>query len=253
MPATTVGPASSSASQSDEDEVAVLLVEDDPAMGEVVATALVTRGYTVRVSTTGKAALGAASDDEPDVVILDLGLPDIDGIVVCRQLRRWCASPIIVLSADGAEDRKVAALDEGADDYVTKPFSMPELLARLRVAVRHRRSVASPVDTEVFQVGALTVDTGAHIALVGDRTLSLARKEFELLALLAHYSGRVLTHGAILDRVWGQSRSASITSLRVHVTQLRKKLGVGEGTPHLLTEPGIGYRLVLADEPGDVG
>jgi two-component system KDP operon response regulator KdpE len=226
------------------DGIGILLVEDDPAVAEVVETALRARGYRVTVAPTGTAGIEAGWRDAPDVVILDLGLPDVDGIEVCRALRTWYANPIIVLSADGAEDRKVAALDEGADDYVTKPFSMPELLARLRVALRHRRLVATVADPTVVAVGDLVLDPGGRQATVDGGPLELTRKEFDLLALLARQPGRVLTHGAILDHVWGARADAGTTSLRVHVTQLRRKLGEGPGRPRLLTEPGVGYRLV---------
>ena len=213
----------------------------------MLSTALTARGYGVLTSTTGRQALDTASLEEPDIVILDLGLPDIDGVDVCRHLRRWFTNPIVVLSADGAEDRKIAALDEGADDYITKPFSMPELLARLRVADRHRRRGASTSVPPVLEVGDLTVDTGSHVALLSDEAIDLTRREFALLAVLARHPGRVLTHGTLLDKAWGDTRGGNLGSLRVHVTQLRKKLGAGPGRPRLLTEPGVGYRLNLPD------
>ena len=225
----------------------MLLIEDEENMADVVSTALQSRGYRVDVSATGRAALDRASVDEPDIVILDLGLPDIDGIELCRRLRRWFANPIVVLSADGAEDRKIEALDEGADDYVTKPFSMPELLARLRVADRHRRTSSSTSDPPVFEVGDLVVDVGAHAASVHGQPLELTRKEFALLALLVRNRGRVLTHGRLLDGAWGGARHGGVESLRVHVTQLRRKLGTGDHRPVLVTEPGIGYRLSLPE------
>jgi two-component system KDP operon response regulator KdpE len=229
--------------------VRILLVEDDPAGAEIVAGALASRHYAVEVVQRGTDALVATAEQEPDIVILDLGLPDVDGIEVCRRLRAWFAHPIIVLSADGAEDRKVAALDEGADDYVTKPFSVPELLARLRVALRHRRLAAAVADSTVLTLGDLVIDTGAHEVLAGSERLDLTPKEFGLLELLARNPGRVLTHGALLGQVWGSGHGSRTASLRVHVTQLRKKLGVGPGRPRLLSEPGVGYRLVLPDEP----
>ena len=216
-------------------------------MAEVLSTALTARGYDVLTSTTGRHALDTASLEEPEIVILDLGLPDIDGVDVCRHLRRWFTNPIVVLSADGAEDRKIAALDEGADDYITKPFSMPELLARLRVADRHRRRGASTSVPPVLEVGDLTVDTGSHVALVRGEAIDLTRREFALLAVLARHPGRVLTHGTLLDKAWGDTRGRGLGSLRVHVTQLRKKLGAGPGRPRLLTEPGVGYRLNLPE------
>jgi two-component system KDP operon response regulator KdpE len=227
--------------------VSVLVVEDDAAAAEIVTIALRARGHRVEVATTGRAALEAASAHEPDVVVLDLGLPDLDGIAVCRELRRWFPNPILVLSADGAEDRKIAALDEGADDYVTKPFSMPELLARLRVAVRHRRAVGSVLDPGRIEAGDLVIHVASYSASVGGQPLELRKKEFELLAFLARHPGKVLTHGTLLDKVWLSARTASIESLRVHITQLRKRLGEGPLRPTILTEPGVGYRLVLPD------
>jgi two-component system KDP operon response regulator KdpE len=221
----------------------VLVVDDEPGLVEVVTAALRARGHRVVVATTGRAALDAASADPPDVVLLDLGLPDLDGVDVCAHLRRWYRNPIVVLSADGAEDRKVAALDQGADDYITKPFSMPELLARLRVALRHLRA-SEVADPEVVTVGDLTIDVPARVAVAGGRPLDLTRKEYELLCVLARGSGRVFTHAALLERVWGSPTAGSTESLRVHVTKVRAKLGEGDDRPRLVTEPGVGYRLL---------
>jgi two-component system KDP operon response regulator KdpE len=226
----------------------VLVVEDEPAMADVVATALRARGYEVDIARTGEEALRKVSVQEVDVVILDLGLPDIDGAEVCRRLRRWYRNPILVLSADGDDSRKVSALEGGADDYVTKPFSMPELLARLGVALRHRDAVASAIDPVAIRVGDLDLDEGAHVATIDGSPLSLARKEFALLAVLARNPGRVLTHQSLLSRVWGTTDQAKTETLRVHVNQLRRKLGVGPRRPRVLTEPGVGYRLI---EPVD--
>jgi two-component system KDP operon response regulator KdpE len=227
-------------------DVSVLVIEDDPAVSEVLAGALEARGYRVRAVSGGREALEAVAVDAPDLVLLDLGLPDIDGIEVCRRLREWSANPILVLSADGAEDRKIAALDQGADDYVTKPFSMPELLARLRVAARHRHLAAMVVDDTVIVVGDVVIDIAARAVRVGDTAVDVARKEFDLLALLARNAGKVLTHGAILDQVWGRGQGAT-ESLRVHVTQLRRKLGTGPHRPRLTSAPGTGYRLVVPE------
>ena len=181
-------------------------------------------------------------------MILDLGLPDIDGIEVCRHLRLRSAVPIIVLSADGNEDRKIAALDVGADDYLTKPFSMPELLARVRVALRHRRALASVVDDGPVWVGSLVIDRGDHVAAVDGRPLDLRPKEFALLLLLVRNAGKVLTHRTILDQVWGPEQA--LDTLRTHVSQLRRKLA-RPPVPTLVTEPGVGYRL-LDDPDADV-
>ena len=217
-------------------------------MAEVLRTALEARGLDVAVSRTGGGGLDAARIAEPDLVILDLGLPDMDGIEVCRQLRRWSANPILVLSADGAEDRKVAALDEGADDYVTKPFSMSELLARMRVAFRHRRVAATVLDAGPIVVGDLVVDVAGRSVHVGEERLVLTRKEFALLALLARNPGKVITHATLIDQAWGSPSAGTTESLRVHVTHLRQKIGTGPDRPRILTDPGTGYRLALADD-----
>ena len=221
----------------------VLVVEDDRAVTRVVSAALRNRGYSVHSATTGAAALVAAEKEGPDVVVLDLGLPDIDGIDVCRRLRAWSTVPIIVVTAEGADERKVLALDEGADDYVTKPFSMPELLARIRVALRHRRALGA-VDQAVLEVGDLCIDIPHHAVTVGGRPVDLSPKEFALLSVLARQAGKVLTHRALLEQVWGPEAVGETQYLRVYAGQLRKKLGDDPRRPRLLTEAGIGYRLV---------
>ena len=216
-------------------------------MAEVIGGALRARGHEVAVATTGREALELASRLEPDIVVLDLGLPDIDGTDVCRRLRRWYRNPIVVVSADGDEDRKVVALDDGADDYVTKPFSMRELLARIGVALRHRRVLATTVDPAVLQVGDLCIDVGGHVAATDDGVLRLSRKEFALLAALARNCGRVLTQESLLAQVWRTDDPAKAETLRAHVNQVRRKLGDGPQRPRVLNEPGVGYRLVLPD------
>ena len=168
-------PASPSPSRSVAESV-IMVVEDEHALRRALAASLTAEGYWVEAIATGAAALQAISDAEPDVVLLDLGLPDLDGVEVCRQLRRWSTVPIIVVTADGAEDRKVRALDEGADDYLTKPFSVRELLARVRVAVRHRRAMAAVIGEDKVEVGDLAIDVAAHEATVGGRPIALTRK-----------------------------------------------------------------------------
>jgi len=222
----------------------ILVVDDEPAIVHAVSAAMRARGYQVRGVGRGEPAVEAVAVDAPDLVVLDLGLPDIDGVEVCRRIREWSEVPIIVLSADGSDDRKVLALDEGADDYVTKPFSMPELLARVRAALRHRRPADPPVDESVLRVGDVTVDLARHEVRVGDRQVDLTPKEFAFLALLARWPGRVLTHRAILQEVWGPEYGAESQYLRVYASQLRKKLGDDHDNPRLVTEPGVGYRLV---------
>jgi two-component system, OmpR family, KDP operon response regulator KdpE len=224
----------------------ILVVDDEPPILRALSAALRARGYAVETATTGRSAIDMVALHEPALVVLDLGLPDLDGLDVCRRIRGWSEVPIIVLTADGADDRKVAALDGGADDYVTKPFSTPELLARLRVALRHReqRGLDALDDVATTTVGDLVVDRAHHIVEVGGRRLTLTPKEFDFLALLARHAGRVLTHRAILQEVWGEEYGTETQYLRVYASQLRKKLADPPGRARLITEPGVGYRLV---------
>jgi two-component system KDP operon response regulator KdpE len=224
-------------------EATVLLVEDEPGYVDLLSISLEARGYAVLVARDGAAALVAADRGSPDVTILDLGLPDVDGIEVCRHLRRSSHTPIVVVTADGAEARKVQALTEGADDYITKPFSMPELMARVRVALRHRRLLARLVDGGLLRLGDLTMDTDAHTAAVGVSPIGLAAKEFALLEFLLRNAGSVMTHQQLFDRVWGGE--SSLVTLRSHVAQLRRKIGEGPGRPRIEGHPRIGYRLHL--------
>jgi len=222
----------------------VLVVDDEPAILRAVSRALTARGYAVCQADTGQKALDIISTDPPEVVLLDLCLPDIDGVDVCRQVRAWSSVPIIVLSASWDDHRKVEALDEGANDYVTKPYSTPELLARLRAALRSSTTSRPLVDESVFVVDDLRVDVGHHTLHVGDRAVELTPKEFAFLALLARYPGRVLTHRMILQEVWGPTYGTEIQYLRVFAGQIRKKLDDDAANPRLVTELGVGYRLV---------
>lgn len=224
----------------------VLVVDDEPAILRALTVALRARGYDVVTASTGQQALDRCATEDPWAVVLDLGLPDLDGLDVLRRIRQWSDVPIVVLTAEGAEERKVAALDGGADDYVTKPYSTPELLARLRVALRHRSArdpVAAVADGRLV-VGDLVVDVAKHEVEVAGELVALTPKEFGLLALLARHPARVLTHGAILQQVWGPEYGRETQYLRVYVSQLRKKLRDDPERPRLVTEPGVGYRLV---------
>ena len=226
----------------------VLAVDDEPAILRALTVALRARGYDVVTATNGQQALDRCATDDPTAVILDLGLPDIDGLDVCRRIREWSDVPIIVLTAEGADERKVAALDGGADDYVTKPYSTPELLARLRVALRHqaRRDSGDATDPR-YVVGDLVIDVAHHRVELRGEPVALTPKEFAFLALLARHPARVLTHGAILQQVWGPEYGRETQYLRVYVSQLRKKLRDDPARPRLVTEPGVGYRLVDPD------
>jgi two-component system KDP operon response regulator KdpE len=228
----------------------VLVIDNEPATGQVLSAALSARGFDVRVAVDGAEGLEAASLLEPDVMIVDLGLPDVDGVNVCRHLRRWTSNPIIVLSVDDDDTRKVEALDAGADDYVTKPFSTPELLARVRVAMRHRDALAQVVDPVFVRVGNLVLDTATHEVWLGSAPLDLTRKEFALLSVLGRNVGRVLTHQALLSSVWGD-HDDSTGRLRAHVMQLRAKLGRDDSSVQIVTEPGVGYRLVATPADAD--
>ncbi|HEV3353469.1 MAG TPA: response regulator transcription factor [Acidimicrobiales bacterium] len=222
----------------------MLVVDDEPALLRAVGAALKARDYDVATVGTGQAAIDAIALAPPDLVVLDLGLPDLDGIEVCRRVREWSDVPIVVLSAEGSEARKVLALDQGADDYVTKPFSTAELLARIRVALRHRNHAAADDDDAVLRVGDVEIDLARHVVDVGGRKVDLTPKEFAFLALLARWPGRVLTHRTILQEVWGPEYGSESQYLRVYASQLRKKLDDDPTRPRLITEPGVGYRLV---------
>ena len=232
----------------------VLVVEDSPEIARALRAALTARGYRPVVVATGAIAIDVAAVEDPAAIILDLGLPDMDGSEVCRRVRAWSNVPIIVLTAADDERRKVAALDDGADDYVTKPFSTPELLARLRVALRRGRALrAAAADgvapSAVLTVGDLVVDVAHHRVEVAGERVELTPKEFGFLELLARYPGRVLTHRMILQEVWGPEYGRETQYLRVYASQLRKKLAEDPTHPRLITEPGVGYRLIDPHAP----
>jgi len=221
----------------------ILLVDDDVSIQRAIAPLLRSRGYEVDVVGTGAEATQAVADQAFDLVVLDLGLPDLEGVEVCRRIRKQSKLPIVVLSARAGEADKVAALDIGADDYVTKPFGAEELLARIRVALR-RVSEAEAPEVERVEVGDLTIDYGRHRVVRGDDEIRLTPKEFELLALLARNADRVLTHRAILKAIWGPNAVDQPEHLWVLVAQLRKKIEPDPGNPrYLLSEPWVGYRL----------
>jgi len=221
----------------------ILLVDDEVSIQRTVAPMLRSRGYDVDVAGTGGEALAAVGSDKPDLVVLDLGLPDIDGIEVCRRLRARWDMPILVLSARGAEKDKVAALDEGADDYVTKPFGPDELFARVRAALRRRRSDEES-ETGQLTRGDIVIDFDRRRVLRGSEEIKLTPKEFTLLALMARHAGQVLTTRAILKTIWGPHAVDQPEHLRVLMGQLRKKIERQPATPrYLLTEPWVGYRF----------
>ena len=221
----------------------VLVVDDEPQFLRALATNLRGAGYEVDTAETAADALAAAPLRPPDAVILDLLLPDASGREVCRQLREWSEAPIILVSAVGDDDEKIAALDAGADDYVTKPFGMGELLARLRAVLRRATPGAAPV----VEVGPIRVDLEKTVVTMDGRPVHLTPHEFRILRLLALNEGKLLTHRAILREVWGPAYGDESNYLHVYVSQLRRKLEPDPAKPqYLLTEPGAGYRLVAS-------
>jgi two-component system KDP operon response regulator KdpE len=219
----------------------VLVVDDDSSLQRALQLALEHGGYEVISATTGEAGISETGFSSPDVVVLDLGLPDLDGVSVCRRIREWSDVPIIVLSATVAELRKVAALDEGADDYVTKPFSMAELEARIRAVLRARKAATRDEIAEL-NVGLLNVDLVHREARVGTDQLRLTSREFDLLAFLARHVDKVATHQMILEAVWGSPFAKETQYLHAYVHRLRQKIG-DNASIAITTVPGIGYSL----------
>jgi two-component system KDP operon response regulator KdpE len=225
----------------------ILLVDDEASIQRAVEPLLRSRGYQVDVAGTGTQALKLFADRSPDLIVLDLGLPDIEGTEVCRRVRATSKVPIVVLSARGAETDKVNALDLGADDYVTKPFGPEELLARIRVALR-RVMGEDEAETGVFRAGDLTIDYDRRRVLRLETEIRLTPKEFELLSLLARNHDRVLTHRAILKAIWGPNAVEQTEHLWTLVAQVRKKIEPDPGKPqYLLSEPWVGYRFATTD------
>lgn len=222
--------------------VQVLVVDDEPQIRRLLRTSLNAQGYRVLEASCGEEAVTKTATDPPDVVLLDLGLPDVDGVDVIRRIREWSKVPIIILSVRGREADKIEALDRGADDYVTKPFGMGELVARIRTAMRHR--LQSEVEEPVFRSAALTVDLARRVVTVHDREVKLTTKEYDVLRVLVIHAGKVLTHQHLLREVWGRAYENQTHYLRVYIGQLRQKLEADPARPrYILTEPGVGYRL----------
>jgi len=219
-----------------------LVIDDELQIRRLLRVCLEANGYRVTEAATGREGIAEAAQHPPDVVILDLGLPDIEGFTVLKRLREWSRVPVIVLSVRDREEDKIAALDNGADDYVTKPFSSGELLARLRVAQRH---AAPSAETTIFRSGQLEVDLAARVVKLKGREVKLTATEYSLLRLFVQHAGKVLTHQQILREVWGPNYVEQTHYLRVYLAHLREKLEANAAQPELLiTEPGVGYRLV---------
>ena len=225
-------------------EPLVMVVEDEPQVMRFLRATLPAHGYRMLEAANGAQALVEAQTRQPDVVLLDLGLPDLDGLEVTRRIRQWSSVPIVVVSARGQERDKVQALDAGADDCLTKPFGPDELLARMRVALRHAARVAGGDGETVFEAGELRVDLASRLVHLRGEEVRLTRTEYRLLAALVQHAGKVLTHRQLLREVWGPGASNETHYLRVYMAQLRHKLEDDPARPrYLLTETGVGYRL----------
>ena len=224
----------------------ILIVDDESQIARVLRTSLSSHGYDIRVANDGETALEIMKDWSPDLVVTDLAMPNMDGLELCRRLRAKTQIPIIVLSVRGEERTKVQALDAGADDYVTKPFGIEELLARVRAHLRRAQTEESELDP--IEAGDFKIDPGARSVQVKDRPVHLTPKEFDLLLYLARHAGKVVTHRALLAAVWGGQSTEQVEYLRVFVAQLRKKLEPLPNSPrYIVTDPWVGYRF----EPGD--
>jgi two-component system KDP operon response regulator KdpE len=226
----------------------VLVADDEAPIRRYLRAALNAQGFTVYEAANGQDAINAVLADHPDIIILDLGLPDFDGIEVTRRLREWSQIPIIILSVREAEQDKIAALDAGADDYLTKPFSSGELMARMRVVMRRQ---ASKHDEPILHVDQLQMDLSRRIVSVNENEVSLTPTEYDILRLLMQNAGKVMTHHHLLRQVWGTAYESEMHLLRVNISNLRRKIEPDPTRPHyLLTEPGVGYRLRADDGIG---
>jgi two-component system, OmpR family, KDP operon response regulator KdpE len=229
-----------------EQQPVILVIDDEPAIRRFLCATLANHGYQLAEAATGQDGIAQVTQQKPDVVLLDLGLPDIDGLEVTRRLREWTNVPIIVLSARGQERDKVAALEAGADDYLTKPFGVAELMARMRVALRHAARAAQSADEASFSVGQLRVDLVRRQVFVDATEVHLTPIEYTLLITLIRHAGKVVTQGQLLREVWGPGYATEAHYLRVYMGQLRHKLEAEPARPrYLITEPGVGYRLCI--------
>jgi two-component system KDP operon response regulator KdpE len=226
----------------------ILIVEDDPQIRRFLRATLAAEGYRFQEAITAEEALNLAASHLPDLILLDLGLPDRDGLEVISGVRQWSQAPILVLSARGQETDKIAALDLGADDYVAKPFAVGELLARIRAALRRSSAMLGDTPGALFQFGHVAVDLDKRVVKVDGRDVHLTPNEYKLLQVLIKHCGKVLTQRQLLNEVWGPNSTEQAQYLRVYIAQLRRKLEIDPARPkHLQTEPGVGYRLVTGD------
>jgi two-component system KDP operon response regulator KdpE len=221
----------------------ILVVDDEEAIRRFLCVTLTSQGYEVVEAASGQEAISSVTSRQADLIILDLALPDIDGVEVTRRLRQWTPIPIIILSVRGSENDKIAALDAGADDYLTKPFNAGELMARMRVAWRHQ---SHPAEDYIFNKGELTVDIANRITKISGLEVQLTPTEYDILKVLVNHAGRVLTHRQILQEVWGEQYGDELHMLHVNISNLRRKIEPDSTRPHyIITEPGVGYRLKI--------
>src|SRR5690348_10535107 len=226
-------------------DLRILIIDDEPAIARALRPALQAQGFTVHVAPTGADALAQLESAAPDLILLDLGLPDVDGVTLLQQIRARVSVPVIVLSVRGADRDKISALDSGADDYLTKPFSMGELLARIRVALRHVQQAPLPAANRApITIGAVVLDPAQHTVTARGQAVHLSPTEFNLLEILMTNAGKVSTHRTLLHKVWGPEYVSETQLLRVYISQLRGKIEDRPNRPtYILTEPGIGYRF----------
>ena len=222
----------------------ILVVEDDGTVRNLITTTLKSNEYRFLTAADGESAIAAASTRQPDIVLLDLGLPDMDGVEIIRRIRSWSQMPIIVISARSEDGDKIAALDAGADDYLTKPFSVAELLARLRVTQRRLAAQENRTGESTFRNGSLLIDYGAGCAYLEGTPVKLTPTEYKLLCLLAKDVGKVLTHTYLTNKIWGSCWESDMASLRVHMATLRRKLEKDSSVQYIQTHIGIGYRML---------
>lgn len=229
----------------------VLVIEDDKSIRNFFRTVLEANNYDVLIATTGAEGYSMVTSQCPDVVILDLGLPDMDGMTILKNVRQWSSMPVLVVSARTHEKDKVAALDAGADDYITKPFGTSELLARVRTAIRHARATvltAEGMQTGQFRAGDLLIDYDKHRVYVGDRDVNLTQNEYKIVSLLGKYAGKVLTYDFIIKKIWGPNMQNDNRILRVNMANIRRKMENNPAQPrYIFTEVGVGYRIVDGD------
>lgn len=221
----------------------VLIIEDETSISNFIATTLKTNGYTTLLSSNGKEALSMIASHCPDVILLDLGLPDMDGLEILKQLRKWSGTPVIIVSARVNEEEKVEALDAGADDYITKPFGTSELLARIRTAIRHASN--NTIQNDKFSVKGLSIDFGKRLVIIDGKEVHLTQIEFKIVSLLAKSQGRVLTYDQIIAELWGPYAVKDNQILRVNMANIRRKIEKNPAEPqYIFTEVGVGYRMV---------